>query len=364
VPKINPHIQSVNRHRTPYSPLDRVRLHASERDLRYSDSMMDYFKGLIDCSTVRLYPDNDLTVELLSEFSGIHRDYITAFDGSDRALRDLFHVFGVSGSEMVMWEKSFPMYRVYADMFGIKVRSMVADYPNRPLGILYGNKKLPSTVADYPKRPLHKLIPLINSNTSIVIISHPDTPYGNLYEYSELMRLLSVCEQFDCLLIVDEAYIEFSSVCQSLELYARHSNNLIVVRTLSKGYGSAGIRVGYTISNKRNAELLRTVSSMNTITGIGNCWIKSCIEYKSELISYYSTVEHNRRRFVVNCHIHGIPVIDGAAGFVHVGVILSDAFVSRVVEINGSTYTRVSIPADEDNFCRLLKEVLSYDKNS
>ena len=376
MPKINPHILTVNRIRTPYSRTDIPRLHASERDMPYSAELWNSFLDRVNDTHVRYYPDNGLTEQLIAQFSGFPIANINAYSGSDRALRDLFTVFGVPDTECVIWDESFPMYRVYAEMHGLKVVHAVADRPKRPFTVSesgnttkkdvffhddsvadrpkrpftvssnsIGNENnvlnCASTVAVYPKRPLATIRDSINTNTSIVILSNPDTPWGNTYSRDELIQLINTCKQFDCLLIVDEAYIEFATSVSTIADLAIVHDNVVVTRTLSKAFGSAGIRIGYTISNSSTSELLYKACDMNTITGIGNCWLSTCIEYKAELDLYYSTVIANRERLRTHCCERSIIHCVGETNFVHLIYDIGDAFVTRTV----GEFTRISIPA-------------------
>jgi histidinol-phosphate aminotransferase len=359
VPKINPHILNVERHRAPYSPVDRVRLHASERDVPFSDELMSAFYSRLDTHTVSYYPNTDSGYSELSRFCGHNKKHLTLYEGSDRAIRDIFTVYGIPNSECIMMDPCFPMYSVYAVMHGLTVKSIpntVAVWPKWLDGVSTSIKKGIDTVADWPKRPFDILINSINSNTSIVILSNPGTPYGELYSYSELIHLISVCEGFNCLLVIDEAYIEFAAT-SSLEWSAIASDSCIVIRTLSKGYGSAGIRIGYTISSELNRDLLSRVSSMNVISAPAVVWLSIVNDYRSEFDSYILSVITHRASIEHTCRLRGIPYIVGKTNFVHLGFSFSDRFITRPVLIDGVEYTRLSVPGCSNSMRMLLGEL-------
>ena len=154
MPKLNPNIMSTERVRSPYSPVDQLRLHASERDEMFdADIWTQYLVNLRE-SDVRLYPNNDLAVELVSEIAQIKKEYINIYDGSDRALRDIFMCF-TNGGKVISTDPAFPMYRVYAQMFGATYETFTYTEPTCPI---------------------NDIIKSLDDTVDIVILSNPLSP--------------------------------------------------------------------------------------------------------------------------------------------------------------------------------------------
>ena len=114
--KYNKHIDRINRTQAPYNTVDKLRLHASERDSKFSYNMFKHYTEQLTDDAIRYYPNQDLAYELLEQFANVKPDYTDLYDGSDRAIRNIFQVYVTPGSKVVTTDPSFPMYRVYADM--------------------------------------------------------------------------------------------------------------------------------------------------------------------------------------------------------------------------------------------------------
>ena len=100
-----------------------------------------------------------------------------------------------------------------------------------------------------------KLLAATDSNTKVIWICSPNNPTGNNIYREEIMKVI---EQFDGLVIVDEAYIDFSSEKTILQQLASHPN-LIVLHTMSKAWGSAAIRLGMAFAQKDIIDIFNKV---------------------------------------------------------------------------------------------------------
>ena len=104
----------------------------------------------------------------------------------------------------------------------------------------------------------------VDKDTKAIFICSPNNPTGNVIAERSIMELL----ELDVLVIVDEAYIDFS-VASSWSLKIKDYNNLIVTQTFSKAYGLAGIRLGACFANTEIIELLKKVKmpyNVNVLT--------------------------------------------------------------------------------------------------
>ena len=329
--KYNRHIDRINRIHTPYNTADKLRLHASERDTKFSYNMFKHYTELLTDDVVRYYPNQDLAYELLEQFTEINKEYTILYDGSDRAIRNIFQVYVTPGSRVVTTDLRFPMYSVYADMYQ-------AD--------LYAAKYV---TTDFP---FVDVLAAIDSNTNLVILSNPSSPIGTVISHQQLLCLLAQCERHDCVLAVDEAYIEFSTA-QSLVDLAQTHPNLIVIRTLSKAVGSAGVRIGYTVSDNPNRELLYKLRSMNDITGPSIAWLATLVKFKNEINTYVKDVIANRNDLISRLREHDIPCLPSETNFIHAKISIENC-AYKVCNILGQECVRISIPGDKSNYKKLL----------
>ncbi|CCH49030.1 histidinol-phosphate transaminase [Pseudodesulfovibrio piezophilus] len=177
------------------------------------------------------YPENN-TPKLVTEISkhiGVPRESILVGNGSDEIIDMLFRMKARPGvSNVIGYEHSFAMYRMCAKLAGVEYREVKRGDPF--------------------ELPLDKLAKAADENTAMVFVTSPDNPTGQAASVEDLSVLAGVLPK-DCLLVVDEAYIDFVWPPESytpVQAYDKF-DNLVVLRTFSKAYGLAGLRVGYGI---------------------------------------------------------------------------------------------------------------------
>jgi histidinol-phosphate aminotransferase len=334
MPKVFPHIPNITRINTLYSPIDKIRLHASERSMPFENEIMDCFLSKIKETDVRYYPNMNNGYVTLSKIAHINEQYLTMYDGSSTGIRHIFQAFG--NGNIVSAEPSFPMYKVYADILGLNYISCEYD------GFEF---------------PYQSILDNINEDTAIVLLSNPSTPFGYNLDDNYVRDIWLKCAKNDCLLLIDEAYIDFSNN-QSYECLARQNNNLIVLRTLSKGFGSAGMRIGYSVSSKSNNEILRKVSNLNDISSIAIKWLETVDECYSYFRNYIQIVKANRDGIMYELCNNGYKFIVSDSNFINVEELqLSDIFVYKYYEYNGKNIARFSIPAVINDYSLLLKDI-------
>lgn len=332
----NQHIDNIYRTPTTYSPVNCIRLHASERDQPYSEHMWQQFITNIAEQDIRLYPDIPQAYDLLEQYTGIEQKYLTIYDGSDRALRNIFQIFVEPGSQVLSTTPCFPMYKVYTEM-----------YQGVFHGIPYKSTKM----------PFFKLLGDPISDTNLVILGNPNSPIGDTQDRRNIEYLLDKCRIEGCMLVIDEAYIEFSNISSIQDLAQRHPN-LIVVRTLSKAGGAAGIRIGYTVSTPENRELLQQLKSMNDITSMSIAWLKTMLNNREEVDKYINDVILNRTDLLQHLTGLGRKFIASQTNFIHVSDLdLDKTFVAKKYKILNHEYTRLSIPGNKENYVKLKENI-------
>ena len=111
-----------------------------------------------------------------------------------------------------------------------------------------------------------KLYKNINSKVSLIIISNPNSPTGTVLNLNEIKKILEKAKKYKIKVVIDEAYFGFSLVtaCPLIKRF----KNLIVLRTFSKAYGLAGLRIGYAISNPANIEELTNIKPMYEVNSL------------------------------------------------------------------------------------------------
>ena len=169
------------------------------------------------------YPDpRQLELKgIISAIKGVSVENMFLGNGSDEAIDLCFRVFCTPGKDnAVAIAPSYGMYRVAADINDVEVREV-------QLG------------EDF-SLPVDSLLASCDENTKLMFICSPNNPSGNSFP---MEQMLALADAFNGVLVVDEAYIDFANQPSLLTVLPKYKN-LIVLQTLSKAYGLAGLRLG------------------------------------------------------------------------------------------------------------------------
>ena len=184
------------------------------------------------------YPDPRQTTlkELLSQIKGFAPQSMFIGNGSDEAIDLCFRIFCEPRVDNVVTiAPTYGMYRVSAAINDVEVREV-------QLG------------EDF-SLPTAALLSACDQNTKLMFICSPNNPTGNSFSIEQMRWIL---EYFDGVLVVDEAYIDFSSETSATTLLAEY-DNLIVLQTLSKAYGLAALRLGLAFAHPQIMQLFANV---------------------------------------------------------------------------------------------------------
>ncbi len=169
------------------------------------------------------YPDplQHKLKRVLAKIKGVSDNQILLGNGSDEVLDLIFRTFCEPGNdEVILLPPTYGMYGVLAQLNSVKV----VDVP------LDENFEL----------DLAAIMSSVNEKTKLIIVCSPNKPSGNAIP---LLQIQSLLDQFSGLVVVDEAYVDFSEGGTALDLLEKYPR-LIICQTFSKAYGMAGIRLG------------------------------------------------------------------------------------------------------------------------
>ncbi|RTE87616.1 MULTISPECIES: histidinol-phosphate transaminase [Gammaproteobacteria] len=168
-----------------------------------------------------------------AQYAGVNPDQVLSHRGSDEAIDILIRAFCEPGQDKVMICP--PTYGMYAISAKLNNNSVVS------VPLLQDGKENGAWQLDIDEVKANL------ERVKIVFLCTPSNPLGNLIEESDLNAVLEA-SQGKCIVVVDEAYIEYSESTSATQLLEQYSN-LVITRTLSKAFGLAGIRVGFTLAN-------------------------------------------------------------------------------------------------------------------
>lgn len=178
---------------------------------------------------LREYPDPNCSVitERISEATGIPKDWIRVSNGSTEMIYLLPHLLD-EGQTVAIFDPCFSEYEKAFKAFDIQPHSIVLGADN---GFRTGSSELFSQLDTIPQ-------------LGAVVLGNPASPTGKLYG-DLLPELQAYCQKRDIILIIDEAFIDFSSADNSAWNLLERNSNLILIRSLTKFYSIPGLRVGY-----------------------------------------------------------------------------------------------------------------------
>ncbi|MBP3269257.1 MAG: histidinol-phosphate transaminase [Bacteroidales bacterium] len=175
------------------------------------------------------YPSRSLRDSLIGKIAGIKgvaRDMVFLGNGSDETIDLCYRVFCEPGADnAVMIAPSYGMYSVCAGINDAECREVLLN-------------------EDY-SLPVEALLANCDARTKLMFICSPNNPTGNSFPERDIRRVL---DSFKGILVLDEAYIDFSRNGSKIHLLEEYSN-LIILQTLSKAYGMAGLRVGMALAD-------------------------------------------------------------------------------------------------------------------
>ncbi len=196
------------------------------------------------------YPDGNgyYLKQALADFNDIDIERITLGNGSNDLLDILARSFVGSDDAIVYSQYAFVVYSMLAKMQGATGIEVPAQRYGHDL------KAMSQAVLDNP-------------NTKMVFIANPNNPTGTQLKQDELHQFVAGLPP-SVLVVLDEAYIEYSPDSNNRALLDTY-DNVIIVRTFSKAYGLAGLRVGYALSSAPVAELLNRIRQPFNVSRVG-----------------------------------------------------------------------------------------------
>jgi histidinol-phosphate/aromatic aminotransferase/cobyric acid decarboxylase-like protein len=235
------HLPEVKRKRIAPTPANDMRLHRLERPEPWELEVLDAIADMPE-TAVNHYPDYAAFYRRLADFVGIGPDQIVVGQGIEEFIRTLVLLCCEPGEEFAYTWPTCAMFDVYAEVFGAKPCRIVTD----------------------PARPLRAEDIKLSAATRLLILPNPGQPVDECFSIEELRAIAALCESIGAVLAIDEAYHWFgapSALALTMEF-----DNVVVLRTFSKAFGAAGLRVGFAIGSQ---QIVRTLDAIRLSGEIG-----------------------------------------------------------------------------------------------
>lgn len=227
----------------PYDPHEvpyKIKLNANENPYGLPEEIIEEILRKAKNLEYSRYPNaNSVKLsETVSSFWGLNRDNIVIGNGSDELIDYLIKAFSEKGRRIITTAPAFAMYKIYSIINGSNFVQIPLSQSNFSLN--------EEKVLEKAKK----------EDSSIIFIAYPNAPTGNYFAEEKIIKII---EESGCLVVVDEAYYEFGKKT-FVPLISRY-DNLVILRTFSKAYSIASLRVGYLLSNFEIINEIRKVKS-------------------------------------------------------------------------------------------------------
>ncbi|HIW34506.1 MAG TPA: histidinol-phosphate transaminase [Candidatus Paenibacillus intestinavium] len=308
----------------------------------------------VELENIYRYPDSN-AVDLrlrLAEIVGIQPNQIIFGAGSDEVILMLARAYLAEGDESIMSTHSFPLYKHNSEL----ENAVCIEIPHMD-----------------GKHDLHGMLSNINERTKMIWICNPNNPTGTMISHSELKYFLRNTPPH-VLVVVDEAYSEYvlsKDYANGIRLLKDYSN-LVLLRTFSKIYGLASMRIGYGIGH---SDVIRTVNKVREPFNTNRFAQVAALASLEDQAFVESCRWHNREGIIQLCSEFdkmGLNYLEPHGNFILVDVqqpaeMVFDELLKKGIIIRGGdafefpTHIRVTVGNTEQNnkFVRSLREVIA-----
>ncbi|MFC2098294.1 histidinol-phosphate transaminase [Bacteroidota bacterium] len=295
------------------------------------------------------YPDprqGELKVKL-ARMLGLSVGQLFLGNGSDEAIDLLFRVFCNPGIDRaIIMDPSYGMYKVCADINDVEVDFVELD-PDFRLNA-------------------GRMLNRVENSTKIIFLCSPNNPTSNLLEEAEIVRIL---EGFKGIVVVDEAYIDFTGGMGLIHLLGKY-NNLVILRTLSKAWAGAGIRLGMALGDPflisllgrvkypYNVNLLSQEKALELLNGVQQKmdWVETILAERKRLVEELNALKPVRQVHPSDANFLLIRVDDPDKLYEYLaegGIIVRNR--SRLKHCSGCLRITVGTKEENDRLIELMK---------
>lgn len=299
---------------------------------------------------INRYPDplqHELK-SLIAPIKGVATEQIFLGNGSDEAIDLLFRAFCNPGVDnVVAIEPTYGMYKVCADVNDVEYRKVLLN--------------------DTFDLDAKELLAKTDQNTKLIFICSPNNPTGNALNRQQIDIVL---DRFDGLVVIDEAYADFSAHESLLKSLSKHEN-LIVLQTFSKAWGCAAIRLGMAFTNKEiigilnkikypynvnlltQQEAIKILKDYNKVTE----WVKVLLEERGRLMQQVRELPCTEKVYPTDANFFLVKVTDANAIYkflVGKGIIVRNR--TNVTLCGNCLRITIGTQSENDELIKMLKQ--------
>ena len=293
----------------------------------------------LDLSKINQYPEYSKANSMIAKYAGIGSNNLLMTNGADQAIELVLRTF-CKKKEVVIPLPTFSYYQQVCSVENIHIKK-----------VYYNNKFL---------FPLKETLKCIDKNTDGIILCSPSNPLSVIIPEEDIIQIIRKAKKYGCFVLIDEVYYEFNKSKLHKKIWGY--DNLILIRSFSKGYGIAGLRLGYIISHKENILQLKKVRGPWDVNGFAVAFVMEMLRDRNWL-NYIKECNSIRGDIIRLLKQKDWSVLDSNTNFLTFKVPKSNKFIqymknnnilvsnlSRYIDSNSilTDYIRMGIPNSKD----------------
>jgi histidinol-phosphate aminotransferase len=265
-------------------PQAEINLSANENPSNLPHEILATMAERLPSLAFNRYPDPVATAlrAQIAEANGLEPGNVLVGNGGDELIFDLMLAWGGPGRTLLTMPPTFAMYEIDARLTGTEI----VEVPRRAKDFAVDEKAVLARLAE--------------GGVDVVMVAHPNNPTGNLCAETFLINVLKAT---DALVLVDEAYFEFSR--HTMRPHMERHPNLVILRTFSKAFSLAGLRVGYVLAHEDVVRELTKVRQPYSVDRFSQ-WAAGFV-FRERVVFESQIQELLRQRDVVANGLDGMP---------------------------------------------------------
>lgn len=328
----------------------KCKLNANENQLGPSPKVVEAMTK--DLTDMYLYPleQTNIAREAIASWQGFEPENIVLGSGSGSLICAIAELFINPGEEIIMCTPSYVTYTLLPSRYGAKL----VEVPNKDFA-----------------SDVHAMLDAVTDKTKLAVIVNPNNPTGAKVSNEDMCYFIEHLPEH-VIAVVDEAYFEWVDDPNHMTMmkYVRENKNIIVLRTFSKLFGLAGLRLGYAVTTKEIQEHLKKMEFNYGPNRLVLKAVKVAIEDKEYITKSIKNNTDGRNYLQKELRALGFDVIESYTSFIYFAphrntkqLILDLNERGVMIRGFGETYVRVSIgrPEQNEQFINALKEIVNKE---
>lgn len=332
-----------------------VRLNTNENPYPPSEALIEELARVVAEQAINLnrYPERD-AVELRTELAryitkctGVPVTYeqLWAANGSNEVLQQLLQAFGGPGRTVLGFQPSYSMHPILAQ----GTQTTFINCPRDKEFCIDVDAALAAITTHQP---------------NIVFVTTPNNPTGDVTSLDTIQKILDVAPG---IVIVDEAYAEFSEQPSAISLLENYPTKLVVSRTMSKAFDFAGGRLGYFVAHKAFIDAVMLVRLPYHLSQLSQAAAIVALRHSEETLATVAKLVAERKRVQQGLLELGFEIVPSESNFLFFGhfedqhaawqAFLDRKVLIRDVSVSGYLRATVGLPEENDAFLNAAREV-------